>query len=246
MTQFPAFPENGAQPEPAWPRYAIYYAPEPGSPLAEFGANWLGRDCATGEVRARCSVPGVTPERFTAITASARDYGFHATLKAPFTLAATRSEAELRDAAAGFAGATRAFPVRLALHGIGGFLVLMPLEPSPALHALADACVRAFQPYQAPLDEAELARRRRSPLTPRQDELLQAWGYPYVFDQFRFHMTLSARMADGPEREAFLAALTPLAAAATADPVPVDAIALFRQADRTAPFTLVERFGFQG
>ena len=227
-------------------RWAIYFAPAAGTALHDFGSRWLGRDAASGAPVPQPAVPGLDPGRLAALTEDARRYGFHATLKAPFTLAATRSEAELRDAAAGFAGAIRAFPVRLALHGIGGFLALMPLEPSPALHALADACVRAFQPYQAPLDEAELARRRRSPLTPRQDELLQAWGYPYVFDQFRFHMTLSARMADGPEREAFLAALTPLAAAATADPVPVDAIALFRQADRTAPFTLVERFGFQG
>lgn len=28
-------------------------------------------------------------------------------------------------------------------------------------------------------------------LSPRQVELLDRWGYPYVMDQFRMHMTLS-------------------------------------------------------
>ncbi len=42
----------------------------------------------------------------------------------------------------------------------------------------------------------ELQRRRAANLTPRQEFLLMHWGYPYVLDEFRFHMTLTRRLPD--------------------------------------------------
>ena len=244
MAAFPSFPSGDDRPEPAWPRYAIYYAPEPGSPLAEFGAGWLGRDCATGEGRPMPAVPGVPEDRFAAITRSARDYGFHATLKAPFHLKNERSLAELEAAAQDFAAARAPIVVRLGLRSLGGFLALMTTPPDSRVTTLAADVVRDLDGFRALPSDAELARRREADLSAQQEALLQRWGYPYVMGEFRFHMTLSSRLPDGPEREAIVAALEPRAAAVTRDPVAIDAIALFVQERKGGAFVMVRRFPF--
>ena len=68
-----------------WRRHAIYFAPPAGSPLAEFGADWLGWDPATGRGRDGFDLPGL-PRRRAELVATPARYGFHATLKAPFRL----------------------------------------------------------------------------------------------------------------------------------------------------------------
>lgn len=246
MAEFPAFPENEVAPEPAWPRYAVYYAPAPGSPLAEFGADWLGRDCATGAGRPPPAVPGVTPVRLAAITESARDYGFHATLKAPFHLKPERPLVALEAAAAAFAAVRRPIEVRLGLRSLGGFLALMMTPPDHRVTTLAADVVQELDGFRALPSDAELARRRESGLSAQQEALLQRWGYPYVMGEFRFHLTLSSRLPDGPEREAIVAALEPRVAAVVAAPAAIDAIALFRQDTPGGPFTMVRRFPFDG
>ncbi|MEQ8398325.1 DUF1045 domain-containing protein [Thalassobaculum sp.] len=246
MVQFPDFPANDAQPEPAWPRYAIYFAPEPGSPLAEFGADWLGRDCATGTERVQAGVPGLSPERLSAITASARNYGFHATLKAPFHLKHDRPLEALGDAAAAFAAARAPIIVQLGLRSLGGFLALMMTPPDHRVMALAADVVQQLDGYRALPSDAELARRREADLSSQQEALLQRWGYPYVMGEFRFHMTLSSRLHDGPERDSIVAALEPRVAAVTATPSAIDAVALFRQDQPGSPFVMERRFPFGG
>ncbi|RYF67274.1 MAG: DUF1045 domain-containing protein, partial [Comamonadaceae bacterium] len=32
-------------------------------------------------------------------------------------------------------------------------------------------------------------------LSARQDELMQLWGYPFVLEEFRFHMTITGRLS---------------------------------------------------
>ncbi|MEQ8585630.1 MAG: DUF1045 domain-containing protein [Thalassobaculaceae bacterium] len=245
MVDFPSFPDgSGDEPDPAAPRYALYVAPAPGSPLAEFGADWLGRDCATGETRPQPSVAGVEAGRLADLTASARGYGFHATIKPPFYLRAGRSEAELVAAFAAFAASREAFDVRLGLRSLGGFLALMMTPPDHRMNALAADAVRELDPFRAPPSAAELDRRRAAGLSAQQETLLQQWGYPYVMGEFRFHMTLSARLPDGPERDAVVAALAPRAETVTAEPFRVDAVALFKQPEKGADFVQVQRFGF--
>lgn len=247
MVEFPSFPGEGAsEPDPRAPRYALYVAPEPGSALSEFGADWLGRDCATGETRPQPAVDGLSPDRLAELTESARGYGFHATIKPPFYLREGRSEVELLDAFAGFAKGREPFEVRLGLRSLGGFLALMLTPPDHRMSTLAADAVRDLDPFRALPSEAELARRRKSGLSAQQETLLQQWGYPYVMGEFRFHMTLSARLPEGPERDAIVAALTPRAEAATAEPFRIDALALFKQPSKGADFIQVERFGFGG
>jgi hypothetical protein len=224
-------------------RYAIYAAPGsgPGDPagalLRETAERWLGRSVTAGPV-----TPGVpdgwTREAVDAITVSARRYGFHGTLKAPFRLAAGRTPEELDEALTRFAaGRERALVPRLRMARLGGFFALIPGAEAAALGALADDVVTAFDRFRAPATEADIARRRPDSLTPRQRELLKAWGYPYVLDEFRFHLTVTDSIP-AAQRPAVEAAVTDWFAASVGATVPVDALALFAEEEPGASFTL--------
>ena len=196
MAIFPPFPDT---PDADQPRYAVYFLPEPGSPLALFGSRWLGRDCATGEILAQPNVPELDSAALAELTESARNYGFHATLKAPFHLKPGQTEDDLRDAMRARAASLEAFDVGLALRDLGGFLALMMAPSNHRMTELAAVCVREFETFRAALSDRDLERRRKAKLSAQQDTLLQRWGYPYVMEEFRFHMTLSKRLADGPD-----------------------------------------------
>ena len=224
-------------------RFAIYAVPGTGSTdaagalLREKAEQWLGRSVSGAPVTPGVPV-GWTREAVDAMTASARRYGFHATVKAPFRLADGRTPAELDAALARFAANCACVAVpRLSLARLGGFFALIPGAEAVELHALADEVVTGFDGFRAPATEAELARRAPASLTARQRELLKAWGYPYVLDEFRFHLTLTDRIPEG-QRSAVERTLTGWFAASIGATVPVDALALFAEAEPGAPFTL--------
>lgn len=223
-------------------RYAIYFAPEADSPLWRFGTSWLGRDPETG---AECVERyGLSPETHAAITAAPRRYGFHATLKPPFRLLPGTTPEQLIDALHGFARDRDAFDIpAIRLGEIDGFLALVPAAPVAPLEDLAGDCVTAFDPFRAPLTEAEIARRRPHALTPRQREHLESWGYPYVLEEFRFHMTLTERLEPEvmPDIRACLDTAT---AHLVAEPVRVSGVALYLEPEPGAPFRLLRRFPF--
>lgn len=227
-------------------RYAIYWAPPAGSPLARFGAAMLGRDAETGLAVAQPVLPGITPARLVTLTDEPRRYGFHGTLKAPFALAEGMTGADLHAAVAEFAAAWQAFEAPpLAFAAIGGFLALVPSAPSVDLDMLAGECVVTFDRFRAPLDPAEVARRRAAGLTERQDVNLMDWGYPYVLEDFQFHLTLTGRI-DEPEHTAVRTALAPLAEPHCGAPLPVTGLAVFEQTARDRPFTITARYAFEG
>jgi len=224
-------------------RYALFYTPPPGSRLAEVGNRWLGYDVATGETVPQPEVPGLD---VAAVTAAARPYGFHGTLKAPFELAEGGTEEELLAAVADFAAArapVKAPPPRLGT--LGGFVALVPSAPCPALDALAADVVRTFDPFRAPLSDRDRARRNPSALSDRQRALLEQWGYPYVMDEFRFHMTLTGNL-DPATRDRALAALAPRATPLADDPLAIDALSLVWQPERREPFRGLARHPFAG
>ena len=225
-------------------RYAIYVAPDPGSPLAQFGAAWLGRDAETGARVARPALAGFSPERLEQVTETPRGYGFHATLVPPMRLAAGCTPGMLDDALAAFAAGRRPFLAPpLQLTHMKGFLALMLSAGSDAVQALEDDTIRTLERFRAPLTAAELARREDEGLSPRQEALFRAWGYPYVLDEFRFHMTLSCEL-DAPELQALQRALGPLTAPLCTGQLEIGGIALFEQAARDAPFLLRRRYPF--
>jgi hypothetical protein len=224
-------------------RFAIYAAPgvragDPvGARLRRRAEQWLGRSVSQDPVTA--VVPaGWTRAAVDAITVDARRYGFHATLKAPFRLAEGRTPEELDAAVARFAAGRAATVIpQLTLARLGGFFALVPGAEAPGLHALADEVVRAFDDFRAAATEAELDRRNPAALTPRQRELLGAWGYPYVLDEFLAHLTLTDRIPK--ERQpAVERALTGWFAELLGADMPVDALAVFTEAEPGAPFEL--------
>jgi len=218
-------------------RLALYWAPDLDDPLHAAGSAWLGRDAETGAL-----LP-IPPER-AAITHDPRSYGLHATLKPPFRPAAPY--AEVLAAATAFAAAQTPFELPpLAVANLEGFLALREQAPCPALQALADASVTTLDSFRAPSTPEEIARRRPDRLSPRQRGYLEAWGYPHVFADWRFHVTLTQRLA-----EAEMAEFRPQAEAAVNPaamrPRLVNSVCLFTQAEPGAPFLIGGRLPFRG
>jgi putative phosphonate metabolism protein len=221
------------------PRYAIYFVPAADTPLYRSGAALLGYDVYSGKPLPFPGGLALGHDDWFALTSEPRTYGFHATLKAPFRLASGRRVEELATHLAMFAAAARE-PVSIVpvVRTIGRFAALIPDGPAPALHQLAADCVRAFDDYRAPLDDDERRKRLTAPLTARHKENLEHWGYPYVFEDFRFHMTLTGRIAKASE-DAVLACLRQSFGAIEGRSLAVDRIALLCQPDRNTAFRLV-------
>ena len=220
-------------------RYAIYYAPRPEEDLARFGECWLNADPAL-------RTPAFSIAELREITAEPRRYGFHGTLKSPFALAEGTTERELANAVASFARQQPSFVIpSLTLAFVGTFIALIPEERVPALDSLAADCVRFFDRFREPPPESELARRRRAGLTPRQEEMLTRWGYPHVFEEFRFHLTLTGKLND-EMRTAVMEMLMPLTAHFWRVPVPVRDLTIFIEDSAGAPFRVLARYPLAG
>ncbi|MEM9707223.1 MAG: DUF1045 domain-containing protein [Pseudomonadota bacterium] len=171
-------------------RYAIYYLPDDAA-LAAFGAHWLGWDVT----RAASANQPETDVPLREFTENPRKYGFHGTLKPPFFLADGRSADDLVAAVEALAASVPAFEVAgLEVAELGSLLALIPTEKSEALSNLAARLVQELDAFRAPPNEAELQRRRMAGLTQNQEEMLTTWGYPYVLDEFRFHLTLTGAL----------------------------------------------------
>ena len=178
-------------------RYAIYVVPDDNI-LFRRASRWLGWDCIAAETPSPVSddeLANPAQLDIREVSATPRKYGFHGTIKPPFSLAEGVDDGGLAEQAQEIA--TSLEPVvldGLEIRTIGGFLALVPGTPGPKLNDLAARFVTDLDHCRQPAGPAELARRRAAGLTPRQEELLMAWGYPYVLDEFRFHLTLTGRL----------------------------------------------------
>ncbi|MBR0785335.1 DUF1045 domain-containing protein [Bradyrhizobium iriomotense] len=222
-----------------FPRYAIYFAAGADSALSRFGAELLGYDAHTGdELPFPREALQIAPD-WRDVSADPRKYGFHATLKAPMTLASDKTEAELMAACAAFADKAQSVPViRPIVDAISGFIAVIPAEPVEALQQLAADSVRDFDAFRAPLTAEDRARRKPEKLSERQRDYLDRWGYPYVMEEFRFHMTLTGRL-DAERRGPIIEMLRGRFAALKLDALTVDRIALFKQDDARARFRII-------
>lgn len=221
------------------PRYAIYALPEAGSALEHFGRSVLGIDNGTRQAVAH---PADLPD-LASVTVAPRLYGFHATLKAPMRLAPGCTEADLLAQVQRLSAAHPPVVVgELAVAALGRFLALVPVAAPAALALLAAECVAALDPLRAPLTGAEIAKRRPERLSPRGRALLDRWGYPHVFEDFRFHMTLTDAL---PEEalEGWRARLAAAYARSGAGPLTIASLGILRQ-DAGGPFRLLARVPF--
>ena len=217
-------------------RYALYFTPAEDAPLTRAASAWLGRDAFTGENLPQEDHPGFEAGEVFKLTDDPSRYGFHATLKAPFHLAEGKSEADLLKAMEAFAAETSAFDIPSVIVGqLGHFFALVPESLHPPLQKFAADVVETFEPFRAPLSEADIARRKPDTLPPGQRDNLMRWGYPYVFDDFRFHMTLT-----GPVPEAQAPVMASILKQRFAEfigrPLRIDGLAIFVEPERSAPF----------
>ena len=224
----------------AGPRFAIYFVPAAGTALYRFGAAVLGYDCYTGESVARLRDVGPTEAEWASLTAEPRTYGFHATLKAPFRLRDEFDHDDLLAAVKTLAASISPIPtLEPAVELIGGFVAIVPRTASPALDRLAVDCVTAFERFRLPMTAQERDRRMAAGLSPHQAANLDRWGYPYVFEEFRFHMTLTRRI--GPDRRLAIHTLlqNEFARRCGHGPIRLDRLALARQDRPDTPFRVI-------
>ena len=222
-------------------RYGIYFSPREGSRLHELGNRWLGRDAATGEPLDPGLPDAMPRDEWLRATQSPRRYGFHATLKPPFRLAEGAKYEYLQAALRDFAASHEQFDAPpLAVGTLGHFLALTLSKPSERFSHLADDAVRDFERFRAPASGSELAQRLRDSLSAREREHVMQWGYPYVFDTWKFHMSLTGSL---PQHT-----LPPLAdylcgrfAPVCGEPLLVDSVCIFLEPSPGAPFRLLER-----
>ncbi|MDO6965768.1 DUF1045 domain-containing protein [Rhizobium alvei] len=217
-------------------RYAIYFTPPADDPLTRKAAHWLGRDAFDGAAIAQPSSEHFGQQALAELTADPRRYGFHGTLKAPFMLAEGKTEAELVEALDLLASDLPAFTLpQIVLGRLGPFFALVPAEWSAELQLLCDTAVMRLESFRAPLNEADIARRQPEKLSESQRENLRTWGYPYVFEDFRFHMTLTGPVP--PEQQPFMQQeLDRHFAGHANEPLEFSQLALFIEPERGAPF----------
>ncbi len=224
-------------------RYAIFYAPAPGT-FADFTAGWLGWNAMTGCDAPHPVVAGL-PRPVADLTETPRRYGFHGTIKPPFHLGDGTDEAGLHAAIGALCA--RLAPVhlaRMALHRIGGFVALTPEGDTTSLAALAATVVADLDNFRAPPTPTEIARRNPDRLTPRQRAYLAQWGYPYVMDDFQFHLTLSGDLPDA-DVQAVQTALHPLITPLIPNPFVINDLCLFGE-DANGRFHILHRYALTG
>jgi hypothetical protein len=205
------------------------------------GSHWLGRDAITGESLDPALSNGLSSDLWREATESPRRYGFHATLKPPFRLAEGFRLEDLQAALHTFAAMRTRFDAPpLEVGTLGHFLALTLAEPSNQFVRLAGDCVSEFDRFRAQPTEEELERRLHDRLSSREREHVLRWGYPYVFDTWKFHMSLTGSLsADrlSPLEEHLRARFCAVSRRA----LPVDSICIFHEPFPGAPFSVVDR-----
>lgn len=226
-------------------RYAVYFAPDMDGPAWQAGSRWLGRCAALQQSMPQIDIPGIASATLARLTAEPRRYGWHATLKAPFALAPGVSWPTLRHAVHTLAQQLRPFAMPpLQVARMGDFLALTPMATHPGhadIQAVAAACVTQLQALAAPLSATALARRRAAGLSPRQDALLQQWGYPFVLEEFRFHLSLTGSLSGADPHTVALLEDAAQQRFADLPPLRFNSLALFAEPTPGADFVLLEQ-----
>ncbi len=218
-----------------WHRLAAYHLP--GGELGDWGAAWLGWDPRRGVEVVQPKLTGL-PLSVRDLTATPRRYGFHATIKAPFRLAAGASIDDALASLRRIASEYSPFAMPLQLFDDWGILCLRPATQPDALQRLERALVHGLDHLRAPLTTDEIARRDPARLTPEGRANLTAWGYPHVLGLFQYHLTLSGALPTS-ELRAAKAALQPVMNRLLTRPMQLRSIALLGE-DAAGHFHVIE------
>jgi hypothetical protein len=224
-------------------RYAVYLAPL--GAWREFGSAWLGRCAETGQrfPRAREDDP-----RLDAWTEAPRHYGLHATLKPPFRLRPGTTACALDDTVRALARTQASFRIALNLRALRGFLAWCLTDDAgdhARIRTVADRMVRDLDAYRALPTPAEVARRRPDQLNPLQQRMLAEWAYPYVFDTYTFHITLTGQLGQ-TELDHAQELLRARAHGSLDGAMPVQAVSVYVQPRPDEAFIVARHYGFDG
>ncbi len=226
-------------------RVAIFYAPGSQTALWEFGGNWLGWDVQHAKSVTHPDINGL-PEPIETLVATPQKYGFHGTLKAPFRLHSDQTIDGLKAAMKVFCDQRQPFTIgKMKVATLGRFVAIIQENPSEMFAEFASEIVTHFDEFRAPLSDEDIAKRRnKSKLTARQDELMLKWGYPYIFEEFKFHLTLTGKLSEQNAQivcDRLSDHLKPILDA------PVEAVDLCLYGEREdGRFEIIERFPFSG
>ncbi|WP_290919709.1 DUF1045 domain-containing protein [Halodesulfovibrio sp.] len=227
-------------------RYAIYYTPPRNSLLESAGIHWLGRTPLRYGQIPKDIPEGFFKQEYYQIIEAPRWYGFHGTIRAPFELAKNVTpEAFIKEisqicrnhAPFSFAG--------LSINCFGGFLALTPTAASPDLLKLHSDLTRRLDHLRPQLSRFDLKRHLDKKLSERQERLLRRFGYPFVLEEFKFHMTLTGTIEDRLRRsykEKLESILNPY----LTESIPVNEVTVFMQPDRKTPFVEYTRIPLTG
>lgn len=227
------------------PRHAIFFAPADDSPLGIYGATVLRRRATDpGEwTNPQIPVNFDNTAVWRACVETPARYGFHATLQAPFELHPAYTYQTLLDELEVFCSQQQPLLLtELAPRRTRRFDALafdtQPLE----VKEFASTCVQRFNKYCAPLHPQDIVRRQKKALSPTQLSNLEQYGYPYIFDDFNFHMTLSGTMPD--DDNGHLQWLRVLFDEMVTETPLLDRLCVFYQADRNEAFVRIAEFKF--
>ncbi len=227
---------------PDFHRYGVFAVPA--GEFYDRASAWLGWDSVSGCTRSPPDMPQLSG-CVDALTARPRKYGFHGTIKPPFALARGTTVQDLKTDLSVFCASRPAVLIpALSVKRLGGFVAVVPTETVPELTDLAAETVATLDRFRAPPTAAEVARRSKARLSAPQTELLKTWGYPYVMDQFRFHMTLTGNLRRS-EAENLSALLNDYFAPTLPRPYIIDNLALMGEASN-GRFHLLDRFPLAG
>ncbi|SHN61465.1 DUF1045 domain-containing protein, partial [Desulfovibrio litoralis] len=192
-------------------RYALYFVPQQKTLLSALANGLLGRD-----IFSNTSVPfhcfkEISQQELEIATEEPRKYGLHATLKAPFYLKDNMTEQGLCLALEEFSKKqSSVYCPKLNLKNIDNFLGLTPavltkseINAQEEISCFAFNIVKEFDKFRAELSEADLIRRKKQLLSLKQLEYLERFGYPFVADEYRFHLTLTSRILDTEKNKIF-------------------------------------------
>lgn len=215
-------------------RYAVYFAPALDSPWAHFGRLWL---------QGAWQPPQIDAASWQAMLQAPRRYGFHATLKAPFRLAAGCTPDALVQRLERLAAQHRRVPLGpVEVKALDAYVALAPTAPPPELQDLAERCVLDLDDLRAPLTPADLVRRQPHRLDGRGRALLHAHGYPHVLERFRFHMTLAMTASADEAAAVQSCARSPAMALQREKPLVLDRLCLCAEPAAGQPFVRLRDF----
>jgi hypothetical protein len=221
-------------------RYAIYFVPAADSALYRFGSSILGYDCYTGRMLTHPDELERDARVWRSMVDGPRRYGFHATLRAPFHLSLTSTEMQLIGALQDFAASGHVIPaISPVIRMLSGFAAILSQQPEPSLDALAANCTKAFDHFRAPISPQERTRRIAAGLSQAQVKNLDQWGYPFVFADFRFHMTLTGRIPPDAREAAVALLRRSFERLCGYGAIPVDRLALLKQGSSDTAFRIL-------